>query len=72
MPTTPTAPAHYEICQSCKKDLWMENDCWESGICKSCQPRKVMEGNPLKDERWPDQSEVAYVEKDFVHASHYA
>ena len=31
-----------------------------------------MTGRPMKDEAWPDQSEVAYVEKDFVHASHYA
>lgn len=26
-------------CSLCAKDLWMENESWESGVCKSCKPK---------------------------------
>ena len=54
----------FPICQNCSRDLMMENDRWESGICKACDPPKRRVGNPMRDEYAPNIEDVAFIPRD--------
>lgn len=63
------------LCEKCRNvlgDRCSPNE-WHNargtGLCTSCRNPSYSSG--LNEKDWPSQSVVAYVERDFVHPSHY-